>query len=223
MKFKIADYPSSYLTISLNKGEQFITEKGALIYCDGDYGFQNKIEAKSYKNWIAKIFAGKSLSYNIYTAKENINMALSPKDNAELFKIDTSSDNPILFEPNLHFARTINIEIKLEKKDWKTTLNDGLKLKTYGEGTLFLKGYGKIIKQKIDTQKPVLIDEDALIAFEEKLEIKTISKGIKEMITSGEGFMFSVKGNGFVWLQTREKGENSSSGGVVDGVFSFFK
>jgi len=88
---------------------------------------------------------------------------------------------------------------------------------------LFLKGYGKIIKQKIDTQKPVLIDEDALIAFEEKLEIKTISKGIKEMITSGEGFMFSVKGNGFVWLQTREKGENSSSGGVVDGVFSFFK
>lgn len=54
MKFKISDYPSSYLGIEFKKDEKIITEKGNLIYCDGEYTFENKIEAKSYKNWIAK-------------------------------------------------------------------------------------------------------------------------------------------------------------------------
>lgn len=223
MKFEISEYPSSYLAIEFNENEKLITEKGSLIYCNGEYTFENKIEAKNYKNWIAKIFGGKSLTYNIYTAKENLKMALSTKDNSEIFKIDITEDNPILFEPDLHFARTINLEIKLEQKDWKSTLNDGLKLKTIGSGQLFLKGYGKIIKQKIDSAKPIFIDENALIAFEDKLEVKTISRGVKELITSGEGFIFSIKGKGNIWIQTREKGEYSSSGGILDGIFSFIK
>ncbi|SEE29836.1 TIGR00266 family protein [Tenacibaculum sp. MAR_2010_89] len=223
MKFEISEYPSSYLAIEFNENEKLITEKGSLIYCNGEYTFENKIEAKNYKNWIAKIFGGKSLTYNIYTAKENLKMALSTKDNSEIFKIDITEDNPILFEPDLHFARTINLEIKLEQKDWKSTLNDGLKLKTIGSGQLFLKGYGKIIKQEIDSEKPIFIDENALIAFEDKLEVKTISRGVKELITSGEGFIFSIKGKGNIWIQTREKGDYSSSGGVLDGIFSFIK
>jgi uncharacterized protein (AIM24 family) len=55
MKFKISEYPSSYLAIKFNETEKLITEKGSLIYCDGEYSFENKIEAKNYKNWIAKI------------------------------------------------------------------------------------------------------------------------------------------------------------------------
>lgn len=223
MKFIISDYPSSYLSVQFDENEEFITEKGVFIYADGEYSFKNKIEAKNYKNWISKFFGGKSLSYNIYSAEKNITMAFSTKDNAEIFSINISDKNPIIFEPSLHFARTTGLDIKLEKKDWKTTLNDGLKLKTYGNGTLFLKGYGKIIQQEIDTENPVYIDEDALIAFEDSLEATTISKGLKELITSGEGFLFSVKGKGKVWLQTREKGSYSSSGGFVEGIFNLFK
>lgn len=223
MKFKISDYPSSYLVVAFEKGEKLISEKGNLIYCDGEYAFENRMEAKSYKNWIAKIFGGKSLTYNIYTAKENLQMALSTKDNSEIFSLEIKKENPILFEPNLHFARTVGIEIKLEKKDWKSTLNDGLKLKTYGNGTLFLRGYGKIIEQEINSEKPIFIDEDALIAFEDTLEVKTISRGVKELLTSGEGFLFAISGKGKVWIQTRQKGEYASSGGIVDGIFSFMK
>lgn len=223
MKFEISNYPSSYLGVEFEKGEKLITEKGSLIYCDGEYTFENKIEAKSYKNWIAKILGGKSLTYNIYTAKEKLKMALSIKDNAEIFGIDIYSDNPILFEPNLHFARTVGLEINLENKGWKNTLNDGLKLRTNGNGKLFLKGYGKIIEQEINSQKPIFIDENALIAFEDRLNIKTISKSVKELLTSGEGYLFAIKGKGKIWIQTREKGDYSSSGNIVDGMFSFMK
>ena len=53
-----------------------------------EYTFKNKIEVKSYKNWIAKIICRKSLTYNLYTAQENLKKALSPKDNAEIYSIN---------------------------------------------------------------------------------------------------------------------------------------
>ena len=222
MKLDLSAYPCTYLAVTMEPNEQIISEKGALIYCEGAYSYENKIEAKSYKNWVAKLLGGKSLTYNIYTAQEPLRMILSTKDNAEIFLLDVDETNPILFEPNLHLARTTGVGLKLENTGWKSTLNDGLKLATVGSGQLALKGYGKIIKQEIDTDQPVLIDESALIAFEQKLEVKTISKGVKELITSGEGFMFAVKGKGNVWLQTREKAA-ASSGGLVSGIFSFMK
>ena len=80
-----------------------------------------------------------------------------------------------------------------------------------------------IKKVEINSEKNIFIDEDALIAFEDKLEIKTISRGVKELITSGEGFLFAISGKGKVWIQTREKGEHSSSGGIIDGIFNFMK
>ena len=92
-----------------------------------------------------------------------------------------------------------------------------------GNGELFLKGYGKIIEQEINSSKPVYVDEDALIAFEDKLKIETISRSVKELITSGEGYLYSIKGNGKIWIQTRKEGENASSGGLIEGVFSFLK
>lgn len=221
MNFNISEYPSSYLAIELQPDEKIITEKGTLVYCEGEYTFENKLEIKQVKNWIAKIFGGKSLGYNIYTAKEPTKMVLSPKDSSEIFHLSIQANNPIVFEPNLHFARTISLDIQLKKTDWKSTLNDGLKLKTMGTGDLFLKGYGKIIKQEINTEKAIYVDEEALIAFEEKLDVKTISKGIKEMVTSGEGFIYAIKGEGTIWLQTRVKSEDSSSGGFLDGIFNF--
>ncbi len=223
MNFKISNYPSSYLVVELDQHDKIITEKGALIFCDGEYKQENKIEAKNYKNWIAKIFGGKSLTYNIYTAQEHIKLALSVKDNAEIFEIGIKDDNSIIFEPHLHFARTLGLEIKLVQKGIKNTLNDGFKLKTYGSGHLFLKGYGKIIEQSIHSDKPIYVDENALIAYEDKLHVKTISRSVKELITSGEGFLYAIKGEGKIWIQTREKGEYSSSGGFLSDIFNFLE
>ncbi len=93
MELKISAYPSSYLIVSLSTGEQIITEKGSLLYCDGEYEMENFIEAGSYKNWVAKIFGGKSLTYNKYTAKATVQLVLAPKGNAEIFSIDIERDN----------------------------------------------------------------------------------------------------------------------------------
>ena len=201
MKFEITQSPNSYLILDLNKYEKIIIEKGCLIYSDGEYGFKNKIEVKSYKNFISKIFGGKSLTYNVYTANEEMKMAFSAKDTAEIFSLEIDEQHPILFYASQHFARTENIEIKLGG------LSQEFLVKANGSGTLFLKVYGKLIEKSIDSNKPIYVDEDALIAFEEGVEFDWITGGIKKLITSGEGGLFRLNGKGKVWIQSRDKVE----------------
>ena len=69
MKFKISDSPSSYLIIDFTKDEKIISEKGCLIYSDGEYNFENKIEAKGYKNLLA-LLGGKSLTWSCSSSLE---------------------------------------------------------------------------------------------------------------------------------------------------------
>ena len=220
MEFKIAASPSSYLILHMSEGEQIIAESGTFIFSDGLYTVSSKFELKSYKNWLAKLFGGKSLIYKIYRAQESLQLMLSVKDNAELFLVEVEADNSIIFTPGLHFARTELVNLHFHKRDWNSTINDGFKLKTSGSGKLFLKGYGKIILKEIDTEDLVYVDETALIAFEDRLSVKTISKGMKELLTSGEGFIYGISGKGRIWIQTREKGLSSGGGGFISDVLT---
>ena len=128
-------------------------------------------------------------------------MALSPKDTAEIICLSVSRANPIMFSPSSHFMRTFGLEIKLIS----LLKESDILLKTLGSGKLFLKGYGKIIEKNIDSINPIYVDEDALVAFEQKLEYSWISGGVKKLFTSGEGFTYTFKGKGKVWIQSKEK------------------
>lgn len=123
----------------------------------------------------------------------------------------------------MNFARTIGLTFQLESKSLKNTLNDGLKLITQGTGTLFLKGHGMIVSQNIDTLEPIYVDENALIAYETTLNLRTISKGVKHLLLSGEGFIYAISGKGRLWIQTREETETAGSGGFVDGILNIVR
>ena len=78
-------------------------------------------------------------------------------------------------------------------------------VKTEGSGILFLKLYGTLIEKLIDSKKPIYVDEDALIAFEEGIEYEWITGGVKKLITSGEGGLFKLSGKGKIWIQSKDK------------------
>ncbi|TXE11846.1 TIGR00266 family protein [Seonamhaeicola algicola] len=223
MKTTISEYPNSYLKVELNNSEEIIVERGSMIFADGNYELKTKFEAKTINNWIGKIFGGKSIAYNIYRAKEHIEMIFSPDKNGEIFEIDINETKSVIIEPNAHFARTHQIDLKIIKKDWKTTLNDGLKMKATGNGKLFLIGYGKIKSKQLNPEKTYLIDEDYLVAFDNNLQVKTVSRGFKELLRSGEGYLYEIKGDGEIWIQTREEHGMSSGGGVISSIIGFFK
>tara|TARA_B100001113_G_scaffold20014_1_gene14834 strand:+ start:194 stop:811 length:618 start_codon:yes stop_codon:yes gene_type:complete len=199
MKFEIISSPNSYLKVDFEKNEKIIIEKGCFISSTGEYEFENKVEAKSVKNILAKFLSDKSLVYNIFKAKENLEMLFSAKDTAEIFSLEVSNNKPIMLVASLHFARTDGIKI----------IPGGFKndfyVKTEGNGILFLKAYGKIIEKNINSDKPIYVDEDAVIAFEEKLNYESITGGMKKLLTSGEGFLCKFSGKGKLWIQTKDE------------------
>lgn len=199
MKFEITSYPNSYLKVNFEKNEKIIIEKGCFISSSGEYNFENKIEAKGVKNILAKFLSDKSLVYNIFTAEENLEMLFSCRDTAEIFSIEVSNNKPLMLTASLHFARSGDIKI----------IPGGFKndfyVKTEGNGILFLKAYGKIIEKNINSDKPIYVDEDAVIAFEEKLNYEWITGGMKKLITSGEGALYKFSGNGKLWIQTKDE------------------
>ena len=199
MKFEIISSPNSYLKVDFEKNEKIIIEKGCFISSTGEYEFENKVEAKSVKNILAKFLSDKSLVYNIFKAKENLEMLFSAKDTAEIFSLEVSNNKPIMLVASLHFARTDGIKI----------IPGGFKndfyVKTEGNGILFLKAYGKIIEKNINSDKPIYVDEDAIIAFEEKLNYESITGGMKKLLTSGEGFLCKFSGKGKLWIQTKDE------------------
>ena len=197
MKFKISDSPSSYLIIDFTKDEKIITEKGCLIYSDGEYNFENKIEAKGYKNLLALLF-GKSLTYAIYTAKEDLKMTFSTKDTSEIFELEINNNYPILFNPSNHFSRSYRIETK------PSGLDQDLFIKTSGSGSLFLKYYGKVIEKEINSTKPIYVNVDSVIAYEEKLDVASVG-GVMKTLVSGEVELYKVSGQGKIWIQSKDK------------------
>ena len=197
MKFEITDSPNSYLIIDLKKDEKIITEKSCLIYSDGEYNFENKIEGKGYKNILALI-GGKSITYNIYTAKEDLKINFSPKDSSEIFNLEIQNNNPIFINPSNLFSRTCDIRILPP-----SGFDKDLFLKTDGFGTLFLKYYGKIIEKEIDSSKPFFINVDSVIAYEEKLKVEAITGLMKAIIGNSE--IYKVSGNGKIWIQSKDR------------------
>ena len=208
MNINVTDYPNSFLKVKLEKDESIISEKGSFIFSDGSFAAENKLEFTSYKNLIAKI-GGKSFSYVCYTAKENLELNLGTRDNAELTLIKITKDNPILIKADSHFARTSGLAIKLIDKKITSLLDGGFWMNVVGIGYLIIKGYGKIIEMDIDKNSPLLIEEDSLIAFEEKIDFTIIdtkiSEEVEQLLKSGVDVPFSIKGKGIIWLQTKAK------------------
>ena len=126
-------------------------------------------------------------------------MGFSAKDTAEIFSLEIDKQTPILFDASQHFARTIDIQIKT------FGLSQEFLVKTEGSGILFLKAYGHIIVKIVESSKPIYVDEDSFIAFEEGIEYKWITGGIKKLITSGEGGLYEFSGNGKIWIQSKSK------------------
>ena len=116
MKIEITDYPNSYLKVNMREGDSITTEKSSFILSNGQFTAKNILEIGSYKNLIAKI-AGKSLSYVEYTAKQDLEMYLGPRDNSELRLIKIETQKPILIRSQKYVKDSFKFYKNLPKKN----------------------------------------------------------------------------------------------------------
>jgi uncharacterized protein (AIM24 family) len=93
----------------------------------------------------------------------------------------------------------------------------------------FLSSFGSMVRREVTPENSLIVDEDHLVAWTAGLDLSRQKDGsIKSSVFGGEGLVTEFRGEGEVWLQTRNPAllygpqqheDDESSGGI--GVDDF--
>ena len=202
MKYEIVGAPAySMLKVSLNTGERIAGEAGAMMAIEGNV----KAETKG-RGLFKAIAGGEALFLNYYTAEaDDAVIWLAPPLPGDIQHIELKGEG-VIVNDKCYLAHYGDLQQKVTWRGLKGVFGGGglAWLKVSGNGSLWVNSNGCIIEQPVKPGQQMTIDNVHLVAMDETLEYK-IRKfgGLKTMMFGGEGFVFDVKGEGRIYLQTR--------------------
>jgi uncharacterized protein (TIGR00266 family) len=206
MKSEINGEPSfAHIHIDLEPGESIIAESDAMSSMAVEIDIQTKVNG----NFISALFK-KFLGDESFFINEYKNMSNSPKrititqatpGNIKEMELENSS---ICLQPGAYIASTPGLKLGIRYAGLASFIaREGLfKLEVSGKGKLFYGAYGGIIEKQVVGE--YIVDSGYLVAYEPHLKLSLrLAGGIISSITSGEGIVTKVTGNGKIQLQSR--------------------
>ena len=206
MKQSIDGKPSfSYITITLEPGEEVVAESDAMVSMDAKIDMKTKLNGGFFKGLARKLFGGETLFVNTFknigsTPQTVIFTQPTPGD-IQLVKMEGQD---IYMQPGAYICSTKGINIKLKWAGFRSFLaREGLfRLLATGKGYLWIGAYGHVYEKEIDGE--YLVDTSHLVAYDPTISIRLqLSGGLISSFTSGEGLLTRVSGKGKILLQSR--------------------
>ena len=202
MKYEILHRPSySILKIDLEPGEEIKAEAGALMMTEGDV----RVSTKS-RGILRALSSSESLFINIYRAEDRASIWLSPPVPGDVMYIPLNGTSGVIVNDRCYLADHGNLKHEIVWRGLRGVFGRGglVWLHFKGIGGLWVNAYGAIVEKEVKAGEKLTIDNVHLVAMDDSLdyEIRKFG-GMKSFILGGEGFVFSVKGEGRIFLQTR--------------------
>lgn len=206
MKQKIEGRPSfSYITITLDPGEEITAESDAMASMDVGIDMKAKFNGGFFKGLARKFLGGETLFVNTFKnisgASQDIILTQPTPGDIRLVKIE---DNEKFIQPGAYLASTSGVTIYLKWAGFKSFIaREGLfRFLAKGKGYMWLGAYGHVYEKEIDGE--YLVDTSHLVAYDPAMTINLqLSGGLISSLTSGEGFLTRVNGKGTLLLQSR--------------------
>lgn len=193
----------SFLTVKIPAQKTIKVEASAMATMDTNLVMKTKI-----KGGFSRLLSGESIFMNEFTADAGPGeIGIAPATPGDLVHRYLRGDT--LYLQNSAFVACtpgVNIETKWQGLTKGFFSGESLFLiRATGEGDLWFNSYGAIIE--IDVKDGYVVDTGNIVAFTDGLEY-SISKvgGYKSLFFSGEGFVCRFKGEGKLWIQTRNVG-----------------
>lgn len=194
------DYAS--LHVLLDEGESIVTEAGAMMGMDPALKMETNMQGGLF-GAAARMLGGESVFMNTYTATgPGQRLDLAPSAPGDLVEVPTSGT--LLIQRGSYCACTPGIEVSAKWGGAKSFFaGEGLvMLSASGEGTVWISSYGAI--EAIEVRDSYVVDTGHIVAFDSTLEY-TLRKvgGMKSLFLSSEGIVCEFRGQGRLWIQTR--------------------
>ncbi len=209
MKYEIRYKPSfSAIFITLEPGESISAESGTMVSMEPKLKMKTEFSGGFFSALLKKFFGGESFFINkfVNSSEQPQQVVLTQSLIGDIDAITLKRGQEICLESGACIAHTKGIEVGVRWAGFSSWFaGEGLfKLKAQAEdnGIVFFGGYGGIIKHQISGE--FIVDNGHLLAYDPGIRMSiTAAGGLIASITSREGFVNKLSGNGVIYLQSR--------------------
>jgi len=235
MQYEISEQPSyAMVEVTLDKGEQMQTKPGVMMTRSGGISVQSDVGGNAGAVGTVKraLSDERTLIDNTYVADtDGETLTLVPEHPGDVRAIDVTEQGELRAQSGSLMAWEPLVERSTEWNN-RSNIFSSVELTVLGlsgQGMAFLSSFGSLITRHVSEGDPLIVDEDHIVAWTPSLSLNRQKDGsVKSTLLGGEGFLTEFRGDGRVWLQTRdpmlfstgsEHEDSDSSGGI--GVDDF--
>lgn len=201
--------------ITLNPGESLTAESGAMASMAAQLNLRTELSGGLIPALLKKFFGGESLLVNVFTnsTQQPLELVLTQPTIGDVLAIELKG-REICFQPGAYIAHAGNVKMGVHWAGFSSWFaGEGLfKLKLSGSGLVFFGAYGGLIKHQVRNE--FVVDSGHLVAYDPNIRMSIgLSGGLLGSVTSGEGLINRLSGQGEIYLQSRS----------VDGLVRFLR
>ena len=191
--------------VTLEPGNSITAEAGAMVSMDRQLTMKTEFSGGFFPALIRKLFGGESLFVNVFSnqTRQNLNLVLTQSNLGDIETINLQG-KAICLQKRAYIAHTPGVKMGVGWAGFKSAFaGEGwFKLKLWGRGQVFFGAYGGITQKTINGE--FIVDNSHLVAYEPGIKMGIgLSGSLIGSMTSGEGFINRLSGNGDIYLQSR--------------------
>jgi len=203
--------------ITLQPGERITAEAGAMASMDGQLMMTTEFSGGFFNGLMRKIFGGESLFVNVFRNRSQTpaDLVLTQESIGDIEVLMLQPGQALCFQRGAYIAHAGKVNMGVHWAGFTSFFTgEGLfKLKLVGgPGMVLFGSYGGISKRQVNGE--LIIDNGHLVAYDPGISFNLqLSGGFVKSVTSGEGFVNRLKGNGPIYVQSRS----------IDGLVRFLR
>lgn len=221
MQAQLRHQPSfTVARLSLAPGEPAQVESGAMMATSYGVGVQSHMTGGVGKA-LGRMFSGESVFQSTFTAPQQggwVDVADRLPGDLHVIELDGRFGWLITYSRWLASAHSVRLETKFGGATSIFGDRGAFLSRVTGQGAVVVSCYGALETVTLRAGEYITIDTGHVVAFAETVQhqVRGVTEGIVQSITSGEGLVFDFAGPGQVIVQTRNL--NSLSSWVVSQV-----
>jgi uncharacterized protein (TIGR00266 family) len=200
--------------VHLNAYETIRAESGAMVSMSDGISVSTTSTHKAGGGFLGGLkraaFGGESFFQNLYTAGPGggeVNLA--PALCGSMVVHQLSGQDELFIQGTSYVAAPDSVSLDTKWQGFKGIISGESMffLKASGQGPVLMNAFGAIERREFDGE--LIVDTGHLVAFTGGIEysIDKAGSGWIQSFLSGEGFVLRVRGQGTLWLQSRNPSE----------------
>ena len=205
------EFESGYamLTVILEPGESIKAEPGAMVAQQG-VEMKTGTGSDGVFGGLRRMMAGESFAINTFTAERGGGqVSLAPATPGDIGSFDLTPGENLFIQSSSFLACTENIQTDTQFQGFRGFFSGEslFFLRAFSEqggGTVYYNSYGAIKQFPVEPGRELVVDTGHLVTFTDEVDY-SIGKvgGLRSLIGGGEGLVMKFRGDGQVWVQTR--------------------